>query len=207
MIRLTVARYYTPTGRLIQKPYDDDFTGYARDLSDRMKNGEYFSADKIQFPDSLRYSTLINSRSVFGGGGIMPDVFIPLDTTNYTEFYRDIVRKGTFNMFVLNYMDQNREQLKAAYPGFPKFRNSFEMTTDIFNQLIEYAKKDGIEPTSDELDKSRELISVQIKGLIARDLWDTSEYFEIVNESDETFKTAVKIISNQNLFDQYILKQ
>ena len=207
MLRLTVARYFTPTGRLIQKPYDDDFTGYARDLSDRMKNGEYFSADKIQFPDSLKYSTLVNKRSVFGGGGIMPDVFIPLDTTNYTGFYRDIVRKGTFNMFVLNYVDQNREKLKAEYSGFSKFRNQFELTPEIFGELLEFAKKDGIEPLPEELEKSEKLISVQLKGLIARDLWDTSEYFEIVNESDETFKTAVKIISNQNLYDQYILKQ
>lgn len=207
MLRLTVARYFTPTGRLIQKPYDDDFTGYARDLSDRMKNGEYFSSDKIQFPDSLRFSTLVNKRSVFGGGGIMPDVFIPLDTANYTSFYRDIVRKGTFNMFILNYVDQNRDKLKAEYPGFSKFKNQFELTPEIFSELLEYAKKNGIEPAPEDIEKSKMLISVQLKGLIARDLWNTSEYFEIVNESDETFKTAIKIISNQSMYEQYIQKK
>lgn len=206
MLRLTVARYFTPTGRLIQKPYDDDFTGYTQDLSNRMKNGEYFSADKIQFPDSLKFSTLVNKRSVFGGGGIMPDVFVPLDTMNYSSFYRDIVRRGTFNRFVLNYVDQNRESLKAKYPDFQRFKSDFNMTTDMVDQLIDFARKDSIDSMDEDFENSRELIAIQFKGLIARDLWDTSEYFEIVNQSDQSFQTALKIISNQGLYDQYMKK-
>lgn len=207
MLRLTVARYHTPTGRLIQKPYEDDFAGYSQDLSNRMKNGEYFSIDKINFPDSLKHSTLVNKRTVFGGGGIMPDVFVPFDTTNYSNFYRDIIRQGTFNRFVLNYVDQNRDQLKTAYPNFQKFKSSFEMTPEIISQLLKFAETDSVDSKNGGPEKSMELIGVQFKGLIARDLWDTSEYFEIVNESDQTFQVAIKIISNPNLYDQYIKKQ
>jgi len=204
MLRLTVARYYTPTGRLIQKPYDDDFTGYARDLADRMRKGEYFSADKVQFPDSLRFSTLVSKRSVFGGGGIMPDVFVPLDTMDYSNFYRNIVRRGAFNRFVLNYVDQNRNLLRENYPDFNRYKSNFEMTPDILNQLVEFAKSEGIEAVMEDIEKSKSMMAIQLKGFIARDLWNTSEYFEIVNEADPTFQTAIKIISNQSLYDQYL---
>ncbi len=204
MLRLTVARYYTPTGRLIQKPYDDDFTGYARDLADRMRNGEYFSADMIQFPDSLRFSTLVSKRSVFGGGGIMPDVFVPLDTTDYSNFYRNIVRRGALNRFVLSYVDQNRNLLREKYPDFNRYKSNFEMTPDILNQLVEFAKSEGIEAVQGDIEKSKSMMAIQLKGLIARDLWNTSEYFEIVNEADPAFQTAIKIITNQSLYDQYL---
>lgn len=204
MIRLTVARYYTPAGRLIQKPYDDDFRGYARDLSNRLQNGEYFSADKISFPDSLSAKTLLNKRIVFGGGGIMPDIFVPLDTTNYSEFYRDIIQSGVFNRFALTYVDQNRSQLKLKYPAIQKYKSDFIITGDILENLLSFALEEGIEPREGDLDRSGKMIKTQLKALIARDLWDTSEYFEIVNQEDQAFQTAVKIISDKSLYDQYL---
>ncbi len=207
MLRLTVARYFTPTGRLIQKPYDNDFEAYSNDLLNRMRSGEYFSVSNIQFPDSLKFRTLVNNRVVFGGGGIMPDVFVPFDTTSYSVFYRNLVQTGTFSRFVLTYIDQNRGKLKAAFPSFSKFRSTFEVSTEIFNELLEFAKKEEIIPAENEFEISKELIGIQLKGLIARDLWDTREYFQIVNEADPTFTTALKIISNQNLYDKYIRKQ
>lgn len=141
-VRVTISHYYTPTGRCIQKPYDDK-DAYSKDLSNRYKHGEYLTPDSIDFPDSLRYTTP-RGKTVYGGGGIMPDIFIPIDTTNYSTFYNDLVRRGVISSFTMNYLSSNREALKQKYPTFDDFRKNFIIDDKMYNELVAYAKNEGV---------------------------------------------------------------
>ena len=142
-VRLTISHYYTPTGRCIQKPYDDGLDSYFKDLQKRANRGELYTADSIQFPDSLKYKTP-HGRTVSGGGGIMPDIFVPLDTTKYSTLYNEIVRKGVFGSFVADYMEDNRDLLKAKYPTFESFKDNYKITDAFYNEFMQYAKKEGV---------------------------------------------------------------
>ena len=142
-VRLTISKYYTPTGRCIQKPYVNGLDNYYNDLNYRSEHGELFSADSISFPDSLKYKTP-NGRVVYGGGGIMPDLFIPLDTTKYSSLYGEMFRKGIFSGFTLDYMNTNREQLKAQYPTIEDFKNNFKVSDELLKQVMDYAHKEGV---------------------------------------------------------------
>jgi carboxyl-terminal processing protease len=204
-LRLTIARYYTPTGRLIQKPYDKGKEDYDMDLSRRYTHGEYLSSDSIHFPDSLKYFTLKNARVVYGGGGIMPDLFIPLDTAYYTNYYRDLVRLGILNQFVLNYVDQNRNELLRRYPDIFVFKSGFEMDQELMKQLTVYAAEEGLPENPSELSVSGKQIRTLAKGYIARDLWSTSEFYQIVNEDDKKFQAALSIIKDWDLYEVSLL--
>ena len=142
-VRLTISHYYTPTGRCIQKPYDDGLDAYYKDLQTRATNGELYTADKIKFPDSLKYKTP-HGRVVYGGGGIMPDIFIPLDTTKYSTLYNEIVRKGVFGNFVMDYLDGERDNLKKQYPTFEDFEKNYKITDDFYKEFKAFAKKEGV---------------------------------------------------------------
>lgn len=142
-VRLTISHYYTPTGRCIQKPYNDGLDAYYKDLQTRANNGEYYTADKIKFPDSLKFKTP-HGRVVYGGGGIMPDIFIPLDTTKYSTLYNEIVRKGIFGSFVVDYLEKNRESLKKQYPTFEDFQKNYKISDEFYNEFMQYAKKEGV---------------------------------------------------------------
>lgn len=146
-VRLTISHYYTPTGRCIQKPYNDGLDSYYKDLQIRANNGELFTADKIQFPDSLKYKTP-HGRVVYGGGGIMPDIFIPLDTTKYSSLYNEIVRKGIFGSFVANYLENNRDILKNQYPTFEDFEKKYTITDGFYMEFMEYVKKEGVKDSA-----------------------------------------------------------
>ncbi len=204
MIRLTVARYYTPTGRLIQKPYDQGVDEYGMDALRRYSNGEFFYRDSIPLPDSLKFYTKINSRPVYGGGGIMPDIFVPVDTTSITLYYNRLVRLGIFNRFVLSYVDLNRDQLRIDYPDFSSYKNNFDVQEIIISSLVEYGKREGVEPAENELEISYGLISSQIKALIARDLWGLSEYYQLTNSRDRDFNKAMEIISDRRAYQSII---
>ncbi|MCQ2271878.1 MAG: S41 family peptidase [Bacteroidales bacterium] len=143
MVRLTISHYYTPTGRCIQKPYSDGVESYLNDLNNRSKHGEYLTADSIHFPDSLKYTTP-RGRIVYGGGGIMPDIFIPLDTSKYSTFYNEMARKGIFGSFTMDYMEQHREEFKAKYPTFEDYKNNFEISDELYAELIAFAQKEGV---------------------------------------------------------------
>ncbi len=205
MIRLTVARYYTPTGRLIQKPYTNGYEEYEKELLNRYEHGEFLNKDSIDLPDSLKYNTLKNNRIVYGGGGIMPDIFVPLDTTTVTGFYSKMVRQGALNSFVLEYIDKNRKKLISNYPDFKTFNENFKVTDKILKELIEHGTKNDIEAKDDEAKESKEYFLLIIKALIARDLWDMSEYFEIVNARDKGFKKAVEIMQNWDQYQEQVL--
>ncbi|OFY57610.1 MAG: peptidase S41 [Bacteroidetes bacterium RBG_13_46_8] len=204
-LRLTIARYYTPTGRLIQKPYDKGKEDYDLDISRRYTHGEFVSSDSIHFPDSLKYYTLKNTRLVYGGGGIMPDLFIPLDTSYYTDYYRDLIRLGILNQFVLNYVDQNRNELLRLYPDILAFKSGFEMDEDILNRLTLFAVEQGLPENPDALTVSGKQIKTLAKGYIARDLWSTSEFYQIVNEEDAKFQAALSILKDWDLYEVSLL--
>lgn len=207
MIRLTVARYYTPTGRLIQKPYDQGTAEYGMDAMRRYINGEYFHRDSIPLPDSLRFNTKVNNRPVYGGGGIMPDVFVPLDTTAITPYYNRLVRQQVLNRFILSYVDRNREQLNRDYPDFSTYKNNFTAGESILSLLSEYGAEHGVEPNEKDMELSSGLLSNQIKALIARDLWDMSEYYEIANFQDNEFLKAMEVISDRRAYNSIIRNQ
>lgn len=208
-IRLTVARYYTPTGRCIQRPYKENLKNYNKDLIERYNHGELMHEDSIAFPDSLRYQTLQLKRSVYGGGGIMPDIFIPLDTTKYTDYHRNIVAKGVLNKFVLNFLDKERKKLSRTYPtddnkgekSFEKFEKEFFISDEVINDLVKEGEKEGVKLDSAQLATSKDLIKLQIKAMLARDLWDTSEYYKIMNVENPIYNKGVEILKSQSLYN------
>ena len=200
MVRLTIAKYYTPSGRLIQKPYDNGFEEYAKDLATRYFNGEYIYADSIHFPDSLKYTTLLNQRVVYGGGGIMPDVFVPLDTTGNTGYYNNLLRKGIITSFTLDYVDRNRDEISRMYSSFSKFRDQFKIEDPMLKDLLVAAEEEKIEKNELEFEQSKEQIKMILKALIARDIWDMSEYYEIVNQKNKAFNKAISILKNEETF-------
>ena len=205
MIRLTVARYYTPTGRGIQKPYENGkMEEYQHDLIDRYNRGELMSADSIHFPDSMKYSTLVSKRTVYGGGGIMPDVFVPIDTTRYTDYHRSLVASGLVHRVSMNYLDRNRAELTKKYAKFARYRDEFEVTDDILHELKELAKEEKIEFNQEQYDKSLPIIMLQIKALIARDLYDMTEYFQIINEDNPSLDEALEIINNEEKYNNIL---
>lgn len=197
MIRLTVAKYYTPSGRCIQKPYEKgDKLSYAKDVVNRYNKGELTNADSIHFPDSLRYQTLREKRTVYGGGGIMPDYFVPLDTTKYSKCYRELSAKSLIINANLKYMDKNRKKLSKSYPDFETFRNNFQIPENVIEDIFAEGEKQKITPASEEeRAKTTDNIRFIMKALVARDLWDMSEYFSIIYENDEVVKKAIELLS------------
>ncbi|MBQ8047807.1 MAG: S41 family peptidase [Prevotella sp.] len=194
MIRLTVAHYYTPSGRCIQKPYvKGENKEYAEDIEKRFRHGELYSADSIHFDDSLKCYTLKKHRPVYGGGGIMPDRFVPLDTTQYTRFHRELSAKSFVINASLKYVDSHRRQLKKQYPTFEAFRAGFEMPDEVIEKLFADAEKQGVKPRDEaERTKTLQALKPQLKALIARDLWEMSEYFHIINETNHIVQQALR---------------
>ena len=202
LIRLTVARYYTPTGRSIQKPYvKGDSEDYMMDFNERFKHGEMMNKDSIKFSDSLRYETLKNKRTVYGGGGIMPDVFIPLDTTLFTNYHRNLLAQGLINREAMNVMDRSRNELKAAYKTSEAFAKDFEVNQAMLDDLLALAAAEKIEFNQEQYDKAWPLIKLQIKALIARDLYDMGAYYEIINEVNDAYLKALQLIKDDKEYN------
>ena len=212
MIRLTVARYYTPAGRCIQKPYDtsakngeDMLEQYHRDLLDRFNHGELMHADSIHFPDSLKYRTQRLHRTVYGGGGIMPDFFVPIDTTLYTDYHRDLVVKGVIIRSTTGYIEKHRQELKERYKDFRAFNKKFEIDDAFMADVRTLADKEKVEFDEAEYTRSLPLIKTQLKALIARDLWDMSEYFQVMNTTDRTVQQALKVL-NEGAYERLMTR-
>lgn len=206
-IRMTTARYYTPSGRCIQRPYKDNIKEYRNDLIDRYNHGELMHEDSISFPDSLKYYTLNLKRPIYGGGGIMPDMFVPLDTVKYTKYHRSLVAKGVINKFIMNYIEKNRDALSAKYPtanlsdaekqaSFKKYMAEFDLTDEDIEQLVADGEKEEIKKDEEQLKNSRNLIKKQIKANIARDLWNSNEYFQIMNTESDIYNKALEVLSS-----------
>ena len=195
MIRLTIAHYYTPSGRCIQKPYTKgDARSYALDIENRFEHGELYSADSIHFADSLKYKTLRKQRLVYGGGGIMPDYFVPLDTTLYTPFYRQLAARSYIINANLKYVDAHRKALKQQYPDFATFLARYEVPQSLLDDIRKTAEKDKVKPKDEaEWKKSLPQLRLQLKALVARDLWDMSQYFQVVNEANPIVQKAIAL--------------
>ena len=192
-IRLTIAHYYTPSGRCIQKPYKKgDRLDYAMDLDNRYKHGEFTNQDSIHLSDSLKYYTLRKHRVVYGGGGIMPDYFVPLDTTKYTKMHRQLAAKSIVINHSLKFIDAHRKELKSQYKDFNKFLATYEVPSSLIEAIIDEGKKEKIEPKDEaELVQTKKYLALQLKALVARDIWDMSQYFQVWNETNEIVQRVV----------------
>ena len=215
MIRLTIARYYTPSGRCIQKPYDKTanldgkFNGegtlekYNQELIDRFNHGELMHADSIHFPDSLKYQTKKLARTVYGGGGIMPDFFVPIDTTQYSDYHRNLVAKGVVIKTTMKFIEDHRKELQNKYKKFETFNNKFEISDEVLANMRTLADKEKIKFDEKQYQQSLPLIKTQLKALIARDLWDMNEYFQIMNTTNNSVIQALKVL-NEGMYEKMV---
>ena len=197
-IRLTIARYFTPTGRFIQKPYDD-VESYRKDISERYLNGEFVSADSIKMPDSLKFKTLIKKRTVFGGGGIMPDFFVPLDTTGSSDYFSELIRGGLLNTFSYEYTNDNRKTLLNKYPSFSDFNKSFDCDEPFMDSFFEYVEEQDstLKYSEEDFKESGAFIKLRLKAFLARNLWDTSEFYQVYNSTNEILVRAIDILKSK----------
>ncbi|GHU62602.1 peptidase S41 [Bacteroidia bacterium] len=238
MIRLTTARYYTPTGRSIQKPYENgDLESYHKELIERYNKGEMLSADSIHFPDSLKYSTLVNKRTVYGGGGIMPDYFVPIDTTHSSLLHRQLISRGILYKYTLSHVDANRNTYKSKYPTFEAFNKQFTVSDGMLEDLLTFYKKEIANPNENsmfpgddddkedkspeskpeenkaadvkpsDLDKSKSLVQKQIKALIARELFGENQYYQVINTEIDAYLKAIEIINDAKEYDKLLGKK
>ena len=196
MIRLTVAHYYTPSGRCIQKPYTKGRKSeYEEDFENRFKHGELISIDSIRLDSTKVYHTLNKRRPVYGGGGIMPDVFVPLDTTTYTKYYMALRRGNYINDQSLRYIDRHRADLKAKYKDIKAFIKNYEVPTELTDTIVAVAGRKGVKPKDDaELQKTLKDLRFTLKSLIIYDIWDRNEYFQFINSRSDIVKKALEIL-------------
>ncbi|WMJ72605.1 S41 family peptidase [Cytophagaceae bacterium ABcell3] len=187
-LRLTISRYYTPSGRSIQKPYSED-EDYASDLSKRFKHGEFFHKDSIRFDDSLKYTTAAG-RTVYGGGGIMPDIFVPRDTSMYTNYLAELFNKNIIREYTLDYFNSNKKKLKAM--EFEDYLRDFVVTDEMLQDLVKMGKKVDIKYKEKEFKRSKEFMRTNVKAYIARSVWGNRGFYPVINKYDEVFQTAIK---------------
>ncbi len=203
-IRLTIARYFTPSGRSIQTPYNEGFDKYFQTYYSRYFNGELIHPDSINLPDSLRANTITNKRVVYGGGGITPDVFIPFDTTYYSDYYRDLIRTSTLTSFIVAYTDGNRKDLTRKYKSFERFSNEFTFNDETLEALKAAGEKNKVKFDQAQYDVSAPEMKRVMKGLVARDLWDMNEYYMVVNQDDYAITRALSILTDTATYERLL---
>jgi len=192
-LRLTISRYYTPTGRSIQKPYTDE-DEYARDIISRYNHGEFFHADSIRFNDSLTYKTK-NGRTVYGGGGIMPDYFVPLDTSLTSSHYlNELYTSTSIQEYTFAYADAHKESLQKM--TYENFLRDFKVTDDMLNSLAKVGERNKIKPDYKELKAKKKLFQIHIRAQIARKIWHNEGFYPIINETNEIFLQAIKLFDH-----------
>ena len=199
MIRLTTSHYYTPSGRCIQKPYEKgDSKSYHNDIESRLNSGELTNIDSIHFADSLKYSTTYLKRTVYGGGGIMPDYYVALDTTQFTRLYRELSAKGCINNTVTRYLDKQRKTLKKKFKTLADFKARFNADDEIYKMIISEAEKSKVEITEQTLAETKPTLNNTLKALIARDMWENGAYYEIINPTSTIFTKGVEVINSDD---------
>ena len=194
-LRLTIARYYTPSGRCIQKSYKNGVEEYYQDFAKRYKSGELENKDSIKNIDSLKYFTN-NHRVVYGGGGIVPDVFVPLDTTENSTYLIKLLNKGAFNQYILTYTDKHRDELKNRYPDFNSFDKSFIVDKNFLDEFVKYGEKEGVKKDDKALSTSGNYIKTELKALVARQLFQNDGFYEVVNEDNNTYQKALQTLKD-----------
>ena len=198
-IRLTIARYYTPAGRFIQKPYDN-FDDYKNDLSNRYLNGEFMHADSIHLADSLKAKTLKTKRTVYNGGGIMPDIFVPIDTNGISEYFRQLVQGGHINRFSLTYTNKNRDQFKKDYKTFDDFKSNFTCDEKFMKSFFDYVEKEqpDLKYDNEGYLMSKDLIQLQLKSLVAQNYFGQNEFYELYNITNEALQKAIEVLKDNS---------
>lgn len=194
-VRLTVQRYYTPSGRCIQKSYAEGTDAYFKEKYERYSNGELFAADSVQLPDSLKFLTN-NKRPVFGGGGILPDIFVPVDTSESSAYFSSVIRKGSMNQFALEYLNRNRADLQGKYKSTEQFAKDFVITSDLQTEMTNYFANDGIEYNEEQYNRSKRWIELRFKASVARNMFDNSAFYYIINELNESFIKGVEVMDS-----------
>ena len=202
-IRLTTSRYHTPSGRCIQRPYEKGAEDYAKEMEKRLKHGEYYHADSIHFPDSLKFKT-DGGRTVYGGGGIMPDLFIPVDTAYNSKLYTNLVRKGALNRFTTDYALKHRDEIKAQYGDFDNYNKDFVVGQDLVNGLKKAAEDAKVEWNEEQFNRSEIFLLLQIKALIARNVWETQQYYQVMASSDPGVQKAIEILNDNKAFNKIL---
>ena len=205
MVRLTTAHYYTPSGRCIQKPYENGTKEYRKDYLNRMTSGEMFSADSIHFDESQKYKTLVNSRNVFGGGGVMPDIFIPMDTSVHYKYINQLRRKTIIYNFVLDYVDKNRGNIKGKYPEFKQYEKNFKVTSEMINEIVARGEEEEIEKDEESLAFAEQSMRKEIKAIIARDIYSRNDFYKIYYQDDEVIIKALEVLENQREYDKLLI--
>lgn len=200
-VRITTQRYYTPAGRCIQKSYDKGSLEYRREKYDRYASGESFHKDSIHFDDSLKFETKLKNRIVYGGGGIMPDVFVSLDTTGTSSYYSQLIRKGILNQFSLSWVNNNRKKLESKYPTFDKFKKDFKIDK-VVSEMFDYAEKEGLEFDEEGYKKAENTIVTRLKASIAQNLFDYRKFYEVINDLNGSLQEAIKILETGDAFEQ-----
>lgn len=198
-LRLTIARYYTPSGRFIQKPYED-LKSYRNDYMERYLHGEMMHKDSIDLPDSLIHKTLINERDVYGGGGIMPDIFVPLDTLEYSDYYKKLSRSGVINTFSLEYANENRKSIKRKYKTIEDFKNNFEVDQTFMDEFFGYAVQEdtSLVYNPEDFEISKDLLKIRLKAMVAQNIWDFQAFYQIFNVKNEIFMKAYNALKDES---------
>lgn len=208
MIRLTISRYHTPSGRSIQKPYEaGDAESYRKDMLNRYEAGEFTKENSREWPDSLRHFTLNAKRPVYGGGGISPDRFVAVDTTYYSDYYRNLLAKAVLNRFAVKYTEENRSDLNAHYPDADTFVNVFEVTPQMVGDLTALGTEAGVEIIEEQLERSLPMLRTILKAMVGNNLFGMDTYFRIVQPAlNPTFREALRLINTPKEIEE-ILKQ
>lgn len=189
-LRLTIARYFTPSGRSIQKPYDSNYEDYERDWLDRYEHGEFFSADSIKFNDSLKYETK-KGRTVYGGGGIMPDYFVPLDTTMNSAYVSRLFNTDASREFILDFLSKNKQQFTGMTVN--QYYANYSVTDAMLLDLVEYGKKSKVEFDSKDFNKSKEYLRILVKAHLGRQIYDDSAFYKVINDINEVYLQALNL--------------
>ena len=196
MVRLTVQKYFTPSGRCIQKSYDDGLAEYEKDKEKRFKNGELFSLDSLNLPDSLKYYTNLKKRTVYGGGGILPDIFVPLDTSENSNYFSEMLRTGVNNDWVMNYTNAQRAALLEKYPDIKTFTAKYELPDNAMTEMIDMLTKKEVAFNEAQYKTSEHAMRLRTKALIARNLYDNEAFYVIINDLNPALKKAVQVLQD-----------
>ncbi|MEZ4772143.1 MAG: S41 family peptidase [Bacteroidia bacterium] len=191
-IRIVISKYYTPSGRCIQKPYDKSTEDYEHDIADRFASGEIFDESKIQFPDSLKYKTM-SGRTVYGGGGIYPDVFVADDTTGNSKYFTDLRIKDMFRQFSFYYVD-NQGRLDKKFDSPEKFIANFSVTPELVKNFSSFAESKGVKFVQEDYLRSQSYIDNRIKAYIGRRLYNDPAFFPVLHETDNVIQKAIELI-------------
>ena len=207
VVRLTTAHYYTPSGRCIQKPYENGVDEYRKDYLTRFETGELFSEDSVHQDESQIFATLNNGRKVFGGGGVMPDIFVPMDTSTYYKYYNQLVRKNIVYSSVLDFLDQKRDNLTKKYSEFDDFKNRFEVPASLISKIIAEGENENILKDKESIEFSKPILNRQIRALIARDIFGQNYFYQIANEDSDEIREALQVLKDQLAYDKLLVEK